>query len=103
VLGATIKETRVIITTTTTNWKQFALIMLFFSKSCPFSADIIGLRVLTWNSRHRFVSCQSLPPSPPGLPLRRIQFVLILVFSNGALSHSDFILKFIYDNSVMMN
>ena len=23
----------------------------FYSKSCPFSADIIGLRVLTWNPR----------------------------------------------------
>jgi len=53
--------------------------------------------------RPRFVSCQSLPASPPGLPLRRIQFVLILVFSDCALSHSDFILKFVYDNSVIVN
>lgn len=47
VLGVTIKLTHVI---TTTDWKEFVLTMIsFYSKSCPFSADIIGLRVLTWN------------------------------------------------------
>jgi len=94
VLGATIKETHVI--TTTTRLEAICFNNAFFySKSCPFSADIIGLRVLTWNYRDfQFVSCQSLSPSPPGLPLRRIQFVLILVSSDGALSHSDFILNF---------
>jgi hypothetical protein len=96
VLGATIKETHIIITTT--DWTEYVLTMLSFILNPVHFPRI--LLVFLELQKPGFVSCQSLPPCPPGLPLRRIQFVLILVFSDSAISHSDFILKFVYDNTV---
>jgi hypothetical protein len=68
----------------------FVINVFWGPKSCPFTMDIIGLRVPTRNLRGFFCFMLVHLPKivlPPGVPLRQNQFVINCISSEGKLSH----------------
>lgn len=65
-----------------------------FPKSFPSFIDIIDLRVPTWNLRDvpLFHECPFFKIVPPlGVPLQHMQFVVLLMSSEGKLSHQGLV------------